>query len=72
MRLNEAMKDRSYTIDAIETGEEGMREFLFTLGCYPGENITVISRLSSQYVVNVKDSRYSIDEHLASAIRVCG
>nr|WP_319474503.1 FeoA family protein [uncultured Sphaerochaeta sp.] len=57
-----------YLVASIMTTEVDMQEFLFTLGCYPGERIVLISRLPSMYVVDIKNSRYSIDEDLARAI----
>lgn len=57
-----------YVIKAIEAPNEEMRNFLFTLGCYEGESITIISKLSLNYVISIKDARYSIDEDLAKAI----
>ena len=68
MKLNEGEIDYIYTIDEINTDDKGMKDFLFTLGCYPGEKICIISRLSSAFVVNIKDARYSLDSNLASAI----
>ena len=59
-----------YTIKGINAREEGMKEFLFTLGCYEGEKITVISVLAQNIVIHVKDARYSIDEDLARAILI--
>ncbi|MBF9017266.1 MULTISPECIES: FeoA family protein [unclassified Oceanispirochaeta] len=70
MKLNEGNTAREYSIVRINALEEGMSEFLFTLGCYPGERITIISQLSSNFIVNIKDARYSLDENLASAIFV--
>jgi len=58
------------TIKSIHTMDVAMRDFLFTLGCYEGQTITVISKLSSTYVVNINDARYSIDDELAKAIIV--
>jgi Fe2+ transport system protein FeoA len=59
-----------YTIKKVETNDNEIRNFLFTLGCYEGEKITIISILANQYVVVVKDSRYSIDNNLAECIVV--
>ncbi len=70
MTLAQAERGQRYEIADIRTQEEGMRKFLFSLGCYPGENVTVISQLASNFIINIKDSRYSIDENLASAIRI--
>lgn len=62
-RINE-----EYIIKAVETNNCEMKDFLFTLGCYEGESITVISIVSDQYIVVVKDARYSIDKNLALSI----
>ena len=68
MTLFEAEEGKEYIIDAIETGDEEMDSFLFSLGCYGGEPITVISRRKKTCVVAIKDGRYSIDKQLADAI----
>jgi len=60
--------DADYVIKEIRTKDVEMKEFLFTLGCYEGEHITIISKLSNNLVVAVKDARYSIDTELAEAI----
>lgn len=60
--------NQEYIIKAIETNNQEMKDFLFTLGCYEGETITILSILSNQYVVVVKDARYCIDKNLASCI----
>lgn len=70
MTLKEAEKGREYIIQRIETGDEELNAFLFSLGCYSGEAITVISRRKSGCVVSIKDGRYSIDRQLAEAIVV--
>ncbi|HBV85140.1 MAG TPA: ferrous iron transport protein A [Desulfosporosinus sp.] len=70
MALSKAMLNTTYTVNCVNTDYEDIREFLFTLGCYPGEKITIISKLASNYIINIKDSRYSIDEDLADAIMV--
>ena len=59
-----------YIIKEIQTKDEELDSFLFTLGCYSGEPITVITRLKSGCVVSIKDGRYNIDRHLAEAIIV--
>lgn len=66
--LSSGLINEKYIIKAINTNNEEMKDFLFTLGCYEGESITIISILSDQYVVVVKDARYSIDCNLASCI----
>ena len=70
MVLHEGKTNIEYTIAGIQTTEDGMKEFLFSLGCYPGEKLTIISRLASNFVISVKNARYSIDEALASAISI--
>ena len=60
--------NENYIIKAVQTNNDEMKDFLFTLGCYEGETITVISIISNQYIVVVKDARYSIDKNLAAAI----
>ncbi len=60
--------DQSFVIKKLDTNDEEMNDFLFTLGCYPGEKITLVSVVSSTYVVVIKDARYSIDEDFARAI----
>ena len=57
-------------IKEIKTDDKQMVHFLFTLGCFEGEKITVISVLAENYVISVKDARYSIDEELAKAILI--
>ncbi len=70
MTLNEADICREYTIDAVETGgDEEMESFLFSLGCYSGEKITVVDR-KRNLVVAIKDARYNIDPELANAIKI--
>lgn len=68
--LTQADINLPYIIKGIDTEEKDMKEFLFTLGCYEGEKVTVISVLAQNYVINVKDARYSIDEDLAKAILI--
>ena len=70
MNLNSAMEGSDYIIKRIDTDDEEMNAFLFSLGCYAGEPITVISRLRGGCVVSIKDGRYTIDTHLASAIEI--
>lgn len=70
MTLMEAQTGKEYTIKTIDTRDEAMDAFLFSLGCCTGEAITVISRLKGSCVVSVKDGRYNMDHQLASAIVV--
>ena len=68
MNLTEAQAGIEYIIKNIETDDEELDSFLFTLGCYSGESITVISHIKGGCIVSVKDSRYTLDNQLAEAI----
>ena len=68
MNLTKAEEGKSYIIKAIETDDEDLNAFLFSLGCYSGEPITVVSRRKRNCVVSIKDGRYTIDDDLAAAI----
>lgn len=70
MTLKEAAEGIEYVIKQIETDDEELDSFLFSLGCYSGEKITVVSRRKGGCVVSIKDARYSIDNQLAEAIIV--
>ena len=70
MSLLDAQIEEEYIIKEIVTDDEEMDSFLFTLGCYSGEPITVISRLKGGLIVAIKDGRYNIDKPLAEAITV--
>ena len=70
MNLKNAQIGKEYIIRALETRDPELDAFLFSLGCYSGEPITVISRRRGGCVVSIKDGRYNIDEQLAEAIRV--
>lgn len=71
MNLKEVEEGKEYIIKQIATDDEELDAFLFSLGCYTGETITVISRQKGTCVVSIKDGRYSIDNRLAEAIIVC-
>ena len=70
MTLRTAEEGKEYIIQRIETDDEELDAFLFSLGCYAGEPITVVSRRRSGCVVSIKDGRYNIDNELADAIVV--
>lgn len=70
MTLKDAIEGREYIIRQIETDDEELDAFLFSLGCYSGEAITVISHLKGGCVVSIKDGRYNIDYQLAQAIQI--
>lgn len=70
MNLNDAVPGEEYTISDVDTfGDEEMKAFLFSLGCYSGEKITVVDK-KRNLVVSIKDARYNIDPELASAIQI--
>ena len=68
MTLLDAKEGIEYIIKSIETDDEELDAFLFSLGCYSGEPITVVSGTKSSMVVSIKDARYNIDNGLADAI----
>ena len=70
MDLNSAHEGKEYIISNIDINDEELNSFLFSLGCYKGEPITVISHLKGGCIVSIKDGRYSIDKALARAITV--
>lgn len=70
MTLKDAIEGKEYVIREIKTDDEELDAFLFSLGCYSGETITVVSRKRSGCVVSIKDGRYSIDNQLAEAIMI--
>jgi ferrous iron transport protein A len=70
MTLREAIEGREYVILDVLTDDEELDNFLFSLGCYSGETITVISHLKKSCMVSIKDARYNIDSNLARAITI--
>lgn len=70
MTLRDAQIKEEYIIKDVATDDEEMNAFLFSLGCYSGEPITVISQKKGSCVVSIKDGRYNIDNQLAEAIIV--
>ncbi|MBQ7337731.1 MAG: ferrous iron transport protein A [Clostridia bacterium] len=70
MDLRTAEEGKEYIIQSIETDDEELNSFLFTLGCYAGEPITVIAHKKHACVVSIKDGRYTIDSDLAAAIKI--
>ena len=70
MNLAVAEEGKEYIIQRIETDDEELNGFLFSLGCYSGEPITVVSRRKGGCTVSIKDGRYNIDNQLAEAIIV--
>ena len=70
MNLSVAEEGKEYTVKRIETDDEDLDSFLFSLGCYSGEPVTVVSRRKGGCTVSIKDGRYNIDNQLAEAIIV--
>ena len=70
MNLTQVKIGEEYIIEDVLTDDEELNTFLFSLGCYSGEPITVVSRKRNGCVVSIKDGRYNIDKPLASAITV--
>lgn len=70
MNLKDAIEGKEYVITSINTDDEELDAFLFSLGCYSGEKITVVSHKKSGCTVSIKDARYSIDNQLAEAISI--
>lgn len=70
MDLTAAQEGQEYIIKAIETEDEDLNSFLFSLGCYSGEPITVVAHRRGGCTVSIKDGRYNIDNHLAEAILI--
>ena len=68
MNLSCAEEGKEYTVKRIDTDDEELDSFLFSLGCYAGEPITVISRRRGGCTVSIKDARYNIDNQLAAVI----
>ena len=68
MNLMAAKEGQEYIVRDIDTDDEEMKSFLFSLGCYSGEPITVVTRRRAGCVVSIKDGRYNIDNQLAQAI----
>jgi ferrous iron transport protein A len=70
MTLRQAQDGIEYTIKEINTSDNELNSFLFSLGCYSGESITVIRHLKGGCIIAIKDGRYNIDNQLADAIIV--
>lgn len=68
--LSQGKINKEYIITDIKSNDEEMEKFLFSLGCYEGEVVTLVSILGDNYVIKIKDGRYSIDKQLAAAISV--
>ena len=70
MNLLQAQAGKEYIVRSLETDDEEVDAFLFSLGCYSGEPITVVSHLRGGCIVSIKDGRYTVDKALAAAILI--
>ena len=70
MNLRNALEGKEYIVKRLETDDEELDAFLFSLGCYVGEPVTVVSRRKGTCIISIKDGRYCIDNQLAEAIDV--
>ena len=70
MNLLEAKEGMEYIVKGITTEDEELDAFLFSLGCYSGEPITVVSHRKNGCVVSIKDATYNMDTDLAQAISI--
>ncbi len=70
MNLAQVEYGKEYRVKEVAVQDEELKDFLFTLGCYVGEALVVISKISGNFVVSIRDGRYNIDRDLAEAILV--
>lgn len=70
MTLAEAELERDYYVKEIQSDDSELVKFLFSLGCYTGESVTVITRKKNNLVLSIKDARYNIDMDLANVIKI--
>ena len=70
MNLTEAEIGSDVIVKDILADDEELKSFLFSLGCYSGESVTVVSKKRGGYVLSIKDARYNIDEDLAKTIEI--
>ena len=70
MNLKHAQVGKEYIVRSIHTEDAELDAFLFSLGCYSGEPITVIAHKKNNCVISIKDARYNIDKQLAEAILI--
>lgn len=69
MKLSEGKKGSTYTIQSVN-GSREINTLLFSLGCFEGEDITLVKKLRSNYIINIKGGRYGVDHRLAEAIMI--
>ncbi len=70
MTISQGEKGVLYTIKSIN-GNDEMNAFLFSLGCFEGEQISIVKKMNSNFIINIKGGRYGIDKELAGVIEVC-
>lgn len=70
MNLSEAMPGADVIVKNIATDDDELKSFLFSLGCYSGEAVTVVSKKRGSFVLSIKDARYNIDGELAAVIEI--
>lgn len=70
MTVKDAIEGKEYIVKSIDADDEDLTAFLFSLGCYSGEAITVVSHIKGGCIVSIKDGRYNIDNQLAEVISV--
>lgn len=71
MNLLDAKLGEDVIVRDIVSEDEELKSFLFSLGCYSKEAITVVSKKKNGIIVSIKDARYNLDEDLAKAIKIC-
>ena len=52
------------------SGKDDTIRFLNRLGLVEGEQISIVSRVAGNLIVNVKDTRIALDKNLANRIAV--
>ena len=70
MLLTQANENTTHIISGIETEDEDMKAFLFSLGCYKGQEISLITKKKHSLVISLKEARYNIDTCLGEAIKI--
>ena len=70
MSLLDAREGKRYQIRSIDLQDDALTAFLFSLGCYSQEPITVVKHRRNGCTVSIKNGRYHMDRHLAKAILI--
>lgn len=70
MKLSQAENERDYIVRDILTDDEELKSFLFSLGCYSGEVVSVVTKKSHSLTISIKDARYNVDMDFADALEV--